>query len=267
MSTYVIGDVQGCFDALAALLKAIAFDAEQEHLWFTGDLANRGPKPLETLRFIKSLNAICVLGNHDLALLAALEGVISLPENDPACKMMLLSTAEKQAWIHWLRHLPLLHYDPQLNTVMTHAGIYPLWDIPQAIQYAHEVEKVLQSDRYIDFLKVMYGDTPTYWNENLSGWDRMRFILNAFTRMRFVTAQGELDLRAKSTPQDHADLFPWFSYPHRRPQESTLVFGHWAALKGQSDHSRIIALDEGCVWGGSLVAFCLETKKRFSIRC
>lgn len=267
MSTYAIGDVQGCFDKLLALLKVIKFDPEHDILWFTGDLANRGPKPLETLRLIESLGAICVLGNHDLALLAALEGIVHLPPNDPANKMLDLPEKEKREWIDWLRYLPLLHQDPKLKIVMTHAGIYPLWDIHQAIQYAHEVEKVLQSDRYLAFLEVMYGDTPTHWNENLNGWDRMRFILNAFTRMRFITPEGALDHQAKKTPNDYPNLFPWFSFPQRLPQEDTLIFGHWAALKGQSDLHNTIALDEGCVWGGALAALCLETKQRFTIAC
>jgi bis(5'-nucleosyl)-tetraphosphatase (symmetrical) len=263
MSTYAIGDVQGCFDALLRLLKAIQFNPEQDVLWFTGDLANRGPKPLETLRLIKSLGAICVLGNHDLALLAALEGVIHLPFNDPAKVIMDVPEQEKKEWSHWLRHLPLLHRDFKLNIVMTHAGIYPLWDIHQAMQYAHEVEEILQSNDYPTFLKAMYKAPPREDPKE----DRMHLILDAFTRMRFITPTGELDHHAKKMPNDHPNLFPWFSFPHRRPQKDTLIFGHWAALKGQCHIPNIIALDEGCVWGGSLAALCLETKQRFSVPC
>lgn len=267
MSTYAIGDVQGCFDPLLKLLNVIQFNPEKDVLWFTGDLANRGPKPLETLRWIKSLGAICVLGNHDLTLLAALENLIDLPSTDPAKIILDTPENEKKEWITWLRHLPLLHQDPKLKFVMTHAGIYPLWDIHQAIQYAHEVENVLRSDGYLAFLKVMHGNTPTQWNENLSGWDRLRFILNAFTRMRLMTPEGELVYHAKSAPPEHPHLFPWFSFPHQHPQKDTLIFGHWAALKGQSHTPHVIALDEGCVWKGSLAALCLETKRRFSIPC
>lgn len=267
MSTYAIGDVQGCFDKLLTLLKQIKFDPQKDILWFTGDLANRGPKPLETLRLIESLGAICVLGNHDLTLLAALEGIVNLPPDDPANKMLNLPKKEKRKWIDWLRLLPLLHQDHKLKVVMTHAGIYPLWDISKAVECANEVESILQSDRYIAFLEVMYGNTPSHWNENLNGWDRIRFIVNTFTRMRFITPEGKLDYSAKKAPSDYPDLFPWFSFPERLIEKETLIFGHWAALKGQSNLDNTIALDEGCVWGGALAALCLETKQRFAIPC
>ena len=265
MSTYVIGDVQGCADQLFTLLKVIEFNPKEDQIWLTGDLANRGPKPLEALKFIHSLDAICVLGNHDIALLAALCEIITLPPDDPAQIILGVPIVEKQKWIDWLRHLPLLHHDHQLGVVMSHAGIYPKWDIQQATQLAHEVEHALRGDHYREFLSVIYGDEPNKWDTQLSGIDRMRFILNTFTRMRFVTADGTLVLHAKRTPKDHPEYFPWFSMPNRIHIEDTLIFGHWSALKGHCPIPNIYALDEGCVWGGSLCALCLETRQRTSV--
>lgn len=267
MKTYVIGDVQGCLDSLLLLLKTIEYNPEQDILWFTGDLASRGPKPLETLRFIKNLPAstVCVLGNHDLALLAAFKGIIELPPDEST--RAILSAPDKDALENWLRHIPLLHHDKSLNVVMSHAGIYPYWTLQQAKEYALEAEKVLTSDLYAELLQTMYGNTPTVWENLLTGENRMRFILNAFTRMRFMTLDGKLDFETKGDPDNLTTLIPWFDAPNRKNIDENIVFGHWAALKGQCHHSGIYALDEGCVWGGCLTALCLETKKRFKVSC
>lgn len=267
MSTYAIGDVQGCLDSLKALLDTIHFDPKQDTLWFTGDLANRGTQPLQTLRFIKNLpeSTVCVLGNHDLALLAAIEGVITFPEDETA--RSILTAPDKEELYHWLRHLPLLHHDPTLGIIMAHAGIYPFWDLEQAKRYAKEVEHALQGEHYHDLLKTMYGNMPSIWDNSLTGADRMRFIINAYSRMRFITNEGKLELKAKGTPNDYPSLTPWFKVKNRIHFDESLIFGHWAALNGECEISGMYALDEGCVWGGCLTALCLETKQRFKVKC
>lgn len=267
MSTYAIGDVQGCLDSLQSLLETLHFDPKQDTLWFTGDLANRGPKPLETLRFIQGLSdkTVCVLGNHDLALLAAIHGIIALPEDETANE--ILTAPDKDALSHWLRHLPLLHYDATLEITMTHAGVYPFWDMQHAKSYAQEVELALRGEHALSLLQTMYGNTPSLWEDSHTGWDRMRFIINAFTRMRFITPEGNLDLQAKGCPQDYPALTPWFNVKNRKSVDETLIFGHWASLKGMCDIKGVYALDEGCVWGGCLSALCLETKQRFKVGC
>jgi len=266
MSTYVIGDVQGCLAPLKALLEKINYDPHQDQLWFTGDLANRGPQPLATLRFIKALpNTIAVLGNHDLALLAAHLGAITFPPDETASEILL--APDKANLIHWLQHLPLLHYDPTLNVVMTHAGIYPFWDIQQAFACAKEAETVLRDPISQDFYHQMYGNEPVLWNNTLKGADRIRFIINVFTRMRYLTTAGELDLNAKDSLSQHPNLIPWFLTPTRKELQETLVFGHWASLKGECATPNIYALDEGCVWGECLAALCLETKQRIKVSC
>lgn len=266
MRTFVIGDVQGCFDILLQLLDHIDFQPEKDTLWFTGDLFNRGPAPLETLRWLRSLrNAIYVMGNHDLALLGALSGVLTLPDDEPA--RVLLSLPEREEIVDWLRQWPLLHHDLTSNTVLTHAGIYPLWTLSDAIQYAREAENVLRGPMYREFLSVMYGNQPDLWQTDLRGWDRIRFILNAFTRMRWLAPDGRLELTEKRQRSSRDDHCPWFEFPTLEPRKYTLLFGHWAALKGQCHVPQIYALDEGCVWGGHLCALCLETKQRFHIAC
>lgn len=266
MSTYVIGDVQGCLSALKALLQKINYDAHRDQLWFTGDLANRGEAPLETLRFIRSLpNTVCVLGNHDIALLAAKAGAISFPPHEKAQE--ILDAPDATSLLDWLRHLPLLHHDPHLNVVMTHAGIYPFWDLMEAKQYAIEAETHLHRSHSLSFFRDLFGNTPTVWNKSLEGMDRTRFIVNVFTRMRYLTKDGLLDFDAKNSPSTEDELIPWFSVPNRKSLENELVFGHFAALKGQCDVPSLYALDEGCVWGGCLAALCLETKQRFNVKC
>lgn len=265
MATYAIGDVQGCFDELQALLKKIKFNPQIDQLWFVGDLVNRGPKSLEVLRFIKNLpHAHIVLGNHDLHLMALAYGDSYSHHtlND------ILTAPDRDELIQWLRQLPLLHHDTQLNYVMVHAGIYPLWDLSQAKTYAKEFENALRSEKLPQLLKNIYGDQPDQWHENLSGWDRLRFIANTFTRMRFCTLEGKLDLHSVggigSQPKDY---LPWFKVPNRRTQNDNIIFGHWAALQNETDESRVFALDTGCVWGNCLTAMRLEDRKRFSVNC
>lgn len=270
MRTYVIGDVQGCLDPLLQLLEKIQFDPQKDTLWFTGDLANRGPKPLETLRFIRSLpHTVCVLGNHDLALLLIAEGLITPHAEDTQAQ--ILEAPDKEKLLTWLRHCPLYHHCPKLGFTLTHAGIYPEWDLDQAKALALEVENVLQGPQYLDLLKNMFGNHPVHWDNALKEWDRARFIINAFTRMRFCTPEGDLVLHAKGSMTKHPDLVPWFIHRAKKLEknfsEEKLIFGHWAALENNAGHDFIYPLDSGCVWGKCLTAFCLETQQYNSVNC
>jgi len=267
MSTYVIGDVQGCFQELLELLDLIHYHPSQDTLWFTGDLVNRGTHSLETLRYICALpeRTICVLGNHDLALLAAASGAITPQEGDTY--QAILTANDKDHLIEWLRHRPLFYQDPQLKFILSHAGIYPLWDAQKAQALAKEAETLLQGPSYHDAMHAMFGDLPTNWSDSLAGWDRFRFIVNAFTRMRFCDAKGTLDLGNKGGKTHHETFFPWFNVPSRQTQQNKLLFGHWAALLGKTDTPGVYALDTGCVWGNALTAMCLETEQRFQVSC
>lgn len=264
MSTYAIGDLQGCYDELQQLLQKINYDPNKDQLWFAGDLVNRGPKSLETLRFIKNLtHAVTVLGNHDLHLLAIANGH---PYNNHTL-YEILQAEDREELIEWLRRQPLLHYDAKLGVVMTHAGIPPQWNLEQAQHYAAEVESVLRSDHYSLFLKHLYSDTPIVWRPDLSGWDRLRFIIDALTRMRFCNTQGHLDLNAKggldAQPQGY---MPWFRVPNRATANLKIVFGHWAALEGETHTPNVFALDTGCVWGRYLSALRLDDEQWFRVR-
>lgn len=267
MATYAIGDVQGCFLQLKELLALIEYDPSKDTLWFTGDLVNRGSHSLETLRFISALppTTICVLGNHDLALLAAAEGAIKPQPGDTYDD--ILKADDKDELLQWLRYRPLLHHDSQLNFTLTHAGIYPLWTLSKAAGLAKEVEHLLQSPQYHEAMQVMFGDRPSVWSDSLVGWERFRFIVNAFTRMRFCDESGTLDLGNKSEKAHHQTFFPWFKVPHRKTKQDRLIFGHWAALQGQTDVLGVFALDTGCVWGNALTAMCLETEQKFQVAC
>lgn len=264
--TFAIGDLQGCLDPLLQLLTKIEYDPNKDTLWFTGDLVNRGPQPLETLRYLLELpNIVCVLGNHDLALLAAASNVISLSQDDTMS--VVLDASDSQSLLTWLRQLPILHHDPHLKFTLTHAGIYPKWDLAMAQSLAREVENALRGDQYENFLGHMYGNQPANWTDKLSGWDRLRFIINAFTRMRFCTKAGELELQTKGEKAVNPEHIPWYAFPERKTQQEKLLFGHWAALQGKCEGFNVYALDSGCVWGHCLTALCLETEQRFTIDC
>ncbi|PJE55695.1 symmetrical bis(5'-nucleosyl)-tetraphosphatase [Marinomonas sp. BSi20584] len=268
MATYVIGDLQGCLTPLVQLLEQINYHPEQDKLWFAGDLINRGEESLETLRFIKSLgsNATVVLGNHDLHLLAVSHGYGKLKRGDTLTE--ILTAGDRDDLMDWLRHQPLFHYNEQLNTVMTHAGIPPCWDLKQAQALAQEVEGKLKSDSVDEFFATMYGNKPDQWSEKLTGLDRLRVITNYLTRMRFCDENSKLDLESKEGINTATKGYaPWFNYPAKVPENCHIVFGHWAALEGKTQKERIHALDTGCVWGGSLTALRLEDKQRFSTPC
>jgi bis(5'-nucleosyl)-tetraphosphatase (symmetrical) len=265
MATYCIGDVQGCFAELEQLLHVINYDRKRDCLWFVGDLVNRGPNSLEVLRLVKQLpNTKIVLGNHDLHLLNFYNKIVDFEIDylEP-----ILAAPDGLELINWLRRQPLLYYDKEQNFVLVHAGIYPGWGLQEAIMYAREVETVLQGENYIEFLKQMYGNEPSSWSDNLSGFDRSRFITNAFTRMRFCDSQGKLEFayagEANTAPQG---FLPWFKIPWRKTQDVKIIFGHWAALQGQTNEPNVFALDTGCVWGKSLTAMRLEDGVRFMQR-
>ncbi|WP_012068766.1 symmetrical bis(5'-nucleosyl)-tetraphosphatase [Marinomonas sp.] len=268
MATYVIGDLQGCLTPLVQLLEQINYHPEQDKLWFAGDLINRGEESLETLRFIKSLgnNATVVLGNHDLHLLAVSHGYGKLKRGDTLAE--ILTAGDRDDLMDWLRHQPLFHYDEQLNTVMTHAGIPPCWDLQKAQTLAKEVEDKLKSDSVDEFFATMYGNKPNTWSDDLTGLDRLRAITNYLTRMRFCDENSKLDLESKEGINTATKGYaPWFNYPTKVPEDCHIVFGHWAALEGKTQKERIHALDTGCVWGGSLTALRLEDQQRFSTPC
>ncbi len=266
MTTYAIGDLQGCYPALQHLLEQIRFDPEQDTLWFAGDLVNRGPQSLQCLRFVKSLgdSAITVLGNHDLHLLAIAENHKSTRDQS---LLEIISAPDRDELLYWLRHRPLLHHDARLGFTLVHAGIYPLWNLQQAQQHARELEAVLQSDDYRDFIFNMYGNLPDHWQDSLDGFDRLRFICNSFTRMRYCDEQGRLDFAHNGAPGNAPDnMLPWYALPQRPCRDQRIVFGHWSTL-GLVQQDNAFALDTGCVWGGKLTALQLESGEYHSVDC
>ena len=265
MSTYAIGDVQGCYDQLLDLLDEISYEPETDVLWFAGDLVNRGPKSLDVLRFVSSLkNTVVVLGNHDLHLLAVANEAEAEKHSDTFQDVLTAPDCEKLCL--WLRKQKLFHHDPTLAYSLLHAGLPPGWDITQALEHASEVETVLQSEQFIEFLKHMYGNTPNEWNDNLTSWDRFRFITNCFTRIRFCDEKGRLDLAVKGKPGTQPKGFqPWYTVANRKSQNDRILFGHWASLEGETNESSVIALDTGCVWGRELSALRLEDNTWFQV--
>lgn len=268
MATYAIGDIQGCLEPLQCLLKKIEFNPRNDKLWLAGDLINRGPDTLATLRFLYRLrdSITIVLGNHDLHFIAVYYGLRKRGKNDTLDE--LLRAPDCADLVYWLRQQKLVHHDPALNFTMVHAGIPPQWDLHDALARSREVEAVLQTDKVEQFLAGMYGNLPGRWDDNLDGVDRWRLITNYFTRMRFCSVDGELELQTKESadaaPQGFA---PWFSFAERKTYSDKIVFGHWAALEGRTDVENAYALDTGCVWGGSLTALRLNDERWFYCDC
>lgn len=258
MALYAIGDVQGCFESLQALLDKIKFNKNRDRLWFTGDLVNRGPQSLEVLRFVKQLGekAVTVLGNHDLHLLAISQDHAQLKNHDTLEDV--LRAPDKQELLDWLRRRPLMFTSPELGISLIHAGLLPQWTIKQARLLANEVEQALRRNNNDQFFANMYGNEPNCWNDDLKDWERLRIITNSFTRLRYCDAEGHMDFECKGPPGTQSRrLLPWFEVPGRRTEPETLVFGHWSTLfSGQ--HGRSIALDSGCLWGGRLSAIQLD---------
>ena len=263
MAIYAIGDLQGCYDPFRRLLDAIRFRPEKDRLWLTGDLVNRGPKSLKTLRFVKSLgdSAITVLGNHDLHLLA-LGHDIRYSMSHYASLGKILEAEDREDLLRWLRHRPLVHYDPEIQTLMVHAGVPPQWTVAKTLRRAKEVETLLQSKRYAWLLKHMYGDRPTRWSKELKGAGRARFIVNALTRMRMIYVDGRLNFTHKGPPsRARKGLIPWFEAADARWHGTRIVFGHWSAL-GLLVEDDLICVDTGCVWGRQLTAVKLTKKAK-----
>ncbi len=258
MAVYAIGDVQGCRADLERLLERLRFDPAHDRLWLCGDLVNRGPDSAGTLRLVRALgeSAVTVLGNHDLHLLAVARGVRPPRRKDTFHDV--LEAPDGDELLEWLRRRPLLHHDPALGHTLVHAGLPPQWDLTTARACADEVHAWLAGPRWGELLDHIYGDGPARWDEGLSGWERLRFAINALTRIRYVTADGRLDLAFKGPPdQAPPGLIPWFRHPARRNRDLSLVFGHWSTL-GAVDDPGIHPLDTGCVWGGRLTALRLD---------
>jgi len=261
LAVYAIGDLQGCYDPFRRLLDKIEFEPETDTLWLTGDLVNRGPRSRRTLRFVKSLgdSVISVLGNHDLHLLA-LANDINVSNNRFDSLWKILGKHDCDELIDWLRFRPMAHYSKPLNTIMVHAGIPPQWTAKKTMARAAEVETALRRDDYADFLAAMYGDKPDAWSATLSGVPRLRFIVNALTRMRMLTVDNRIDFSHNGPPDGAADeLLPWFKAKSARWHGTRVVFGHWSAL-GLKINKRIVCVDSGCVWGRSLTAVRLDKK-------
>ncbi|MGA2841570.1 MAG: symmetrical bis(5'-nucleosyl)-tetraphosphatase [Steroidobacteraceae bacterium] len=258
MALYVIGDIQGCDAELGALLQVLKFSVDRDRLWFVGDLVNRGPESLQTLRRVRALGdaATVVLGNHDLHLLAVARGQARIRSGDTLDD--ILAAPDRDALLEWLLGRPLLHEDQALNLCLVHAGLAPQWDIATARSCAREFEQALRKNPERLF-EQMYGDEPNRWDDRLAGAERLRFIVNCFTRLRYVDAHGRLALRAKGSPKKaHTkSLVPWFEAPDARWHGPRVVFGHWSTL-GFFSNSNVISLDTGCVWGGTLTALRLD---------
>lgn len=266
MATYAIGDIQGCYDSLRRLLDDCRFDPAHDRLWLVGDLVNRGPHSLATLRFIRSLGdaALTVLGNHDLYLLMAAEGGAKARGRDDTIQP-ILDAPDREELLDWLRHQPLCHVEGEYCLV--HAGLLPQWTAAEARVLAAEVEAALQGVQYREFIANMWGSKPDSWSEELRGWERLRVVVNAMTRMRFCTLDGVMDFRVKGKVENAPPGYvPWFAVPGRRSAGSVLVTGHWSAL-GLKIAENLLALDSGCLWGGHLTALRLDDRQLFQVPC
>ncbi len=267
MSIYAIGDIQGCFDELLALFDAIQFSPERDRVWFTGDLVNRGTQSVEVLRFVRDLGAraVTVLGNHDLHLLAVASGAATLRPKDSF--MDVLAADDRESLLDWLRQRPLLHHDADLGYTLVHAGLPPQWDLATAQACAAEMERVLRGGDAIAFFQEMYGAEPARWRDELQGWERLRFITNSLTRLRYCDAAGAMDLDYKGQPgAQAAGQLPWFEVAGRRSADLKIIFGHWSTL-GRYASGGVYCLDTGCIWGGALSALRLDDARWFSVAC
>ncbi|SNC63748.1 Bis(5'nucleosyl)-tetraphosphatase, ApaH [Marinobacter sp. es.048] len=266
MTDYAIGDIQGCYERLRDVLDKVNFSPSRDRLWVAGDLINRGPSSLATLRYIETLgdSAVVVLGNHDLHLLAVSLGGHQTRRKDTLAD--ILEAPDHDRLVNWLRQQNLCVHDPDRNLVMTHAGLPHIWTVSQAMARAQEVEAVIRGDAAEEYFTHMYGNQPERWDETLQGMDRWRVITNYFTRMRFIAEDGTLELAAKEAVDSAPEGFePWFHFP--RADDVRVVFGHWAALEGKTGSDRFIGLDTGCVWGGALTMMNLDTGEKIHCDC
>ncbi len=262
MAVYAIGDVQGCFDELQNLLKLLEFDASLDQIWLAGDLVNRGPKSAEVIRFAKQMGSDVVkvvLGNHDLHLLATATGI---NEHNHRMDTMesILEAGDREELVTWLRHQPLFHHDAELGFSMVHAGLPPQWTLKKARKRAKEVEKVLRGDKWRQFFKHMYGNKPDKWEKGLEGWDRLRYITNCLTCLRYCHEDGRLALNFKGAPRDKPKgELPWFEMPNRKTKNDRIIFGHWSTL-GTGQYGNVFSTDSGAVWGDQLTAVRIDKK-------
>ncbi len=265
MATIAIGDIQGCYDQLMRLLERCGYDERRDRLWFVGDLVNRGPQSLETVRFVKGLGerAVTVLGNHDLALLVIAEGIRKPHAIDTFGD--ILAAPDREELLAWLRQQKMMHAEH--GYAMVHAGLLPQWSVTQALALAREAELALSGPGYREFLRQMYGNRPVRWRDDLAGYDRLRIIVNAMTRMRLATADGTLEFSHKvglaNLPPGY---LPWYDVPGRASRDTVILFGHWAAL-GLLLRDDVVGLDSGCVWGRALSALRLEDRRLFQCDC
>lgn len=276
MSTYVVGDLQGCARSFDELLDRVGFDARTDRVWLVGDLVNRGPDSLAVLRRVVALGdaARVVLGNHDLHLLAVAAGVRKPGRQDTLDGVMTAPDAGEL--LDWLRHQPLAHRETvtDVDVLMVHAGVVPGWSADETLARAREVERALRADDWVDLLARVFGNQPHRWKPELEGIDRLRVIVNVLTRLRFCSADDRLDFESKDAPVDGSGAFPpppagylaWFDHVERRTRGTLVVFGHWSTL-GLMLREDVIGLDTGCVWGGKLTAVRLEDRTLFQVPC
>lgn len=265
MATYAIGDIQGCYDPLRRLLDRIGFDESRDTLWLAGDIVNRGPQTVQVMRFLRGLGdrAVTILGNHDLHLLVVAAGVRRPHRSDTLDE--LLRAPDRDELLDWLRSRSMMHHDK--GYAMVHAGLLPQWSIAQAMALAAEVEAALRGPGYADFLCQMYGNHPLRWHDGLEGHDRLRVIVNAMTRLRLCTPEGEMEFaHKKGLSEAPPGYIPWFDVPSRASRGTPLIFGHWAAL-GLVVREELLCLDSGCVWGRQLTALRLEDRSLFHCDC
>lgn len=270
MATYAIGDIQGCFQELNDLLDLIGFSTESDHLWFTGDLVNRGPQSLKTLRFIKSLGdrAITVLGNHDIHLLATAQ---SNKSHRKDTFEEIFYAPDRDELLDWLRQQPLFHHDEKSGYSMLHAGVAPQWDLFKIQSLAGEVNQVLRGDQYPEYLDQIYGNKPDTWSNDLQGWERLRCITNFFTRVRFCDQNGRMEFSEKGPPGSQPEGWqPWYEVYNRKSTDLKIIFGHWSTHKLADTGvggNNVFPIDTGCLWGGELTAFRLEDAALFQLNC
>jgi bis(5'-nucleosyl)-tetraphosphatase (symmetrical) len=265
VSTYAIGDIQGCFEALELLLDRINFDAARDRLWFVGDLVNRGPDSLATIRFVKNLGdvAVTVLGNHDLHLLTVAAGFAKIHRGDTLDD--ILAAPDREELLAWLRRQKFMHAGEGWS--MVHAGLLPQWTVARALELGREVEAALGGPNYRDLLETMYGNEPDTWDEGLEGYDRLRVIINAMTRLRLCTHEGRMEFRHKSAPRNLPEGYlPWYAIAGRASAGEPLIFGHWSTL-GLFAANDVIALDSGCLWGNALSAMRLDDRDIIQVSC
>lgn len=264
MSTYAIGDVQGCHDPLRRLLDKLKFDPGRDRLWFCGDLVNRGGQSLEVLRLVRSLDAVStvVLGNHDLSLLTIAERKEADQRKVNPDLQRVLFADDREPLVSWLRHRPMMHVDPALGYALVHAGLAPKWTIALAQKRAREVETRLRGKNYRKLMRQMYGNKPAAWSPKLEGMDRLRAIINVMTRLRFCDVRGRIAFDEKGPPGTQTPgLYPWFEVPGQVRHEMRIVTGHWSTL-GLLIGMGVYGIDTGCVWGGKLTALELGPEPR-----